>query len=229
MFIVLEGLDGAGKSTQLKRLRSFLLEQKIESEFLHFPRFDAPVYGELIAKFLRGDLGDINSVNPYVVGLLYAGDRNDAASLIQNWINEGKCVLVDRYVYSNIAYQCAKLDTTEEQGELRQWIMNMEYNYFGIPKPDLTLFLDVPLQHVEEKLSKERKGDDRSYLQGKADIHEACLPFQEKVRRVYLSQSPLDPAFHVVNCGDEQQRMLGPDHIFERIKDIFNFQFSIFN
>ncbi len=225
MFIVLEGLDGAGKSTQLRKLQNLLANHRIQSEFLHFPRFDAPVYGELIAKFLRGDLGDINNVNPYVVGLLYAGDRNDAAGMIRQWLEQGKCVLIDRYVYSNIAYQCAKLPETE-RNSLREWILKMEYDYFGIPRPDLTLFLDVPLQHVEKKLCEERKGEDRSYLQGKQDIHEASISLQEQVRNVYLEQSPLDPAFHVIPCGDEQQRMLPPDLIFEKIRTILNVQFS---
>jgi len=229
MFIVLEGLDGAGKSTQIRMLNDFLREKKIQSEFLHFPRFDAPVFGELIAKFLRGDLGDISTVNPYVVGLLYAGDRNDAAGIIRGWLAEGKCVLVDRYVYSNIAYQCAKFHQSSERDELRRWILDMEYSYFNIPRPDLTLFLDVPLQHVEKKLGEQRKGDDRSYLQGKQDIHEASISLQEKVRAVYLEQPGLDSSFHVVNCGDSNQQMLPPKMIFEQIKNILNAKFSILN
>ena len=98
MFIVLEGLDGAGKSTQIKKLREMFAEQGIASEYLHFPRFDAPVYGDLIARFLRGELGGIDQVDPYIVALLYAGDRADAAKLIHGWQQEGKVVIVDRYV-----------------------------------------------------------------------------------------------------------------------------------
>ncbi len=229
MFIVLEGLDGAGKSTQIRKLHDFLQEKKIESEFLHFPRFDAPLFGELIAKFLRGDLGDINVVNPYVVGLLYAGDRNDAAGTIRSWLAEGKCVFADRYVYSNIAYQCAKLHDPAERDELRRWILDMEYQYFNIPRPDLTLFLDVPLQHVEKKLSEQRHGDDRGYLQGKQDIHEASLSLQEKVRAAYLEQPALDTTFHVVNCSSPSCQMLPPANIFEQIKNILNSQLSTLN
>ena len=75
MFIVLEGLDGAGKSTQIRMLRQLLAERGVESEYVHFPRFDAPVYGELIARFLRGEFGGVNEVDPYLVALLFAGDR----------------------------------------------------------------------------------------------------------------------------------------------------------
>ena len=98
MFIVLEGLDGAGKSTQIRKLRDMFSVQGIESEYIHFPRFDAPVYGELIARFLRGELGGVEQVDPYLVALLYAGDRNDAAAMIRGWLDEGKAVIADRYV-----------------------------------------------------------------------------------------------------------------------------------
>ena len=92
MFIVLEGLDGAGKSTQIALLRQWLSERGVASEYLHFPRFDAPVYGDLIARFLRGEFGGVETVNPYLVALIYAGDRADAASQLRKWLDEGKAM-----------------------------------------------------------------------------------------------------------------------------------------
>ena len=109
MFIVLEGVDGSGKSTQIANLQRMFAEQGISTEYLHFPRFDAPYFGELIARFLRGELGSVEQVDPYIVAMLYAGDRRDAAAMIRGWMAEGKVVLCDRYVYSNIGYHCAKV------------------------------------------------------------------------------------------------------------------------
>ncbi|MDR3132604.1 MAG: dTMP kinase [Prevotellaceae bacterium] len=218
MFIVLEGLDGAGKSTQAALLREYMATLRHETKFMHFPRFDRPVFGELAAKFLRGDFGEAAEVNPYLVALLYAGNRYDAAPVIRTWIDGGFSVVLDRYVYSNIAYQCAKLDDPAAQRALRQWIWNMEYDYFAIPLPDLTLFLDVPLQHVEKKLAEERDGDDRLYLQGKKDIHESSIPLQQKVRRIYLEQAAIDPAFHIIKCAGEKDGILPPEQIFDKVK-----------
>ena len=219
MFIVLEGLDGAGKSTQITKLRDMFRAKGVESEYLHFPRFDAPIYGELIARFLRGDLGSVESVNPYLVALLYAGDRADAAASIREWLSDGKVVIVDRYVYSNIGYQCAKIADSAERNTLREWILHTEFEEFGIPKPDLSLFLDVPFAFTERKLTEVREVEDREYLQGGKDIHEASLDLQRRVREVYLESATLDDDLKVVDCSTEEGSMASPEVIFERIME----------
>ena len=219
MFIVIEGLDGAGKSTQVNRIREELRKRRIESEYLHFPRFDAPLYGDLIARFLRGELGGLDDVNPYLVALLYAGDRKEASERIAGWLAEGKCVIADRYVYSNVAYQCAKIADPQEREQLRRWIMETEYSHNGIIRPDKSLFLDVPFAFTKRKLEEARTGEERGYLNGKQDIHEASLSLQERVREVYLDQARRDETFRVVECSDQQGNMLPAETIFGRIYD----------
>lgn len=219
MFIVLEGLDGAGKSTQIAMLKDMFQKRGIATEYLHFPRFDAPVYGELIARFLRGDLGTVEGVNPYLVALLYAGDRADAATTIRRWIDDGRVVIVDRYVYSNVGYQCAKIADKEQRNALCEWILKTEYEQFNIPRPDLSLFLDVPFAFTERKLTQVREGDDRSYLQGGKDIHEASLDLQRRVREVYIDSAARYHDLQVVDCSSEDGAMASPEVIFERIME----------
>lgn len=219
MFIVLEGVDGSGKSTQIANLRQLFAERGIESEYLHFPRFDAPYFGDLIARFLRGELGSIEQVDPYIVALLYAGDRRDAATKINEWLAAGKVVLVDRYVYSNVGYQCAKIEDATEREKLRKWILDLEFDYFSIPRPDVSLFLDVPFAFTERKLKEQREGDDRAYLQGKQDIHEQSMDLQRKVRQVYIDAAEYDDHMHVVDCTQEGE-MASPAEIFSRIKKV---------
>ncbi len=222
MFIVLEGVDGSGKSTQIANLQRMFAEQGIETQYLHFPRFDAPYFGDLIARFLRGELGSIEQVDPYIVAMLYAGDRRDAAAMIRGWMDEGKVVICDRYVYSNIGYQCAKVDDAAEREKLREWILSLEYDYFAIPRPDISLFLDVPFAFTERKLIQEvREGDDRAYLNGKKDIHEQSLDLQRAVRQVYIDAAEHDPNMYVVDCSSEGE-MAAPEVIFERIKSVVN-------
>lgn len=217
MLIVIEGLDGSGKSTQVKRLRQYLESSGKPLTYIHFPRYDAPVYGDLIGKFLRGGFGSIDAVHPQLVALLYAEDRRTAVPQMLEAVRDGGILLLDRYVYSNIAYQCAKIEDESEREELRKWIRDTEYGDFGLPVPDLNIFLDVPIGFVEKKLESPRLGGDRDYLAGQSDIHEADIEFQKKVRQVYLRQCEEDPNFIRIDCGDREGRMLPPDVIFSSI------------
>lgn len=222
MLIVLEGLDGAGKSTQVRMLRRYLEQTDPNLEYIHFPRYDAPVFGNLISKFLRGDFGSMENVHPQLVALLFAEDRRTASPVIEDSLKKGHTVLLDRYVCSNIAYQCAKTASPAEAEELRQWIYSTEYGEFGIPRPDINIFLDAPIGFVEESLSRQRGGSDRDYLHGAQDIHEADIEFQKKVKAMYLRQAQADPSIKVVDCSDDFGDMLPPNDIFEKVKAIID-------
>jgi len=217
MFIVLEVLDGAGKSTQVDAITQYLNHKNHKTKFIHFPQTTSPIYGELIAKFLRGELGSIEDVNPYLVALLYAGDRGNAKQKIQQWLNDGYTVIADRYVFSNIAFQCAKLSNLQDKERLANWILKTEYEEFNIPKPDLSIFLDVPLSFTKSQLTKTRKGEDRDYLQGGIDIHEANLSFQKEVREVYLNQVAIHNDFKHIDCANSKGDMANPNEIFKKI------------
>jgi dTMP kinase len=216
-FLVVEGLDGSGKSTQVKLIRNHLEIHKVPYKYLHFPRTETGIYGDLIAKFLRGDLGSIESVNPYLVAMIYAGDRLDAAKMIAGWIEEGFLVLLDRYVYSNIAFQCAKIREKDKQEELRNWILELEYNYHGVPKPDLNILLDVPFTFTQRKLTEGRAGDERIYLKGTKDIHEEDLEFQRRVRDIYLWQAETCEDLRIIDCNNSEGEIRSPDSIFREI------------
>ena len=220
MLTVLEGLDGAGKSTQVKKLRAYLESLNGNLEYIHFPRYDAPVYGDLISRFLRGDFGSNEAVHPQLVALLFAEDRHGAAPQMKQVLEQGGNILLDRYVYSNIAYQCAKLNDADEAAALRDWIFETEYGNFELPKPDLNIFLDVPISFVESKLKSQRGGADRDYLEGAQDIHEADIEFQKRVRDIYRQQCEIDPKFIRIDCSDDYGQMLPPDEIFAKVKAV---------
>lgn len=215
--IVIEGLDGAGKSTQIGMLKEWFSEKSLQCRFIHFPRTEAPWFGELIARFLRGEYGNIDQVDPYLVAMLYAGDRKDAAHIIEAWLEEKYYVILDRYTYSNIAYQCAKLHSPEEAAKLREWILKLEFEHFAIPKPDINIFLDVPFRFTAEKLRDQREGDDRNYLRGNRDIHESSLDFQKRVRDVYTAVASEDESLQVIKCYNDSGDMLKPAEIFSLI------------
>ena len=223
MLIVLEGLDGAGKSTQVAALKKYLEKRTGRLEYIHFPRYEAPVYGDLVSRFLRGEFGGNDIVHPQLVALLFALDRQDAAPAIRASLAAGKTVLLDRYVYSNIAYQCAKLPEGEAREKLRNWILETEFGPFNLPEPDLNLFLDVPISFVEERLAAARRGSDRDYLAGSSDIHEADINFQKEVCAIYRREASLNPRFLPVDCSGPDGRMLPPDVISSRVEAIVDY------
>ncbi len=215
--IVIEGLDGSGKSTQVKKICNYLRDTSISYEFLHFPRLEDPFFGILISRFLRGEFGSLHSVDPYLVAMLYAADRWHASHHINQWLSEGKVVLLDRYVYSNVAYQVSKVTDETEKEKLRKWIIALEYEVFKIPRPDINIWLEAPISFVATNLSNHREGEDRSYLQNTKDIHEADLEFQKRVHAEYFHciQNFLDVVR--ISCYDKSEKMLSESEIFSRI------------
>jgi dTMP kinase len=216
-FIVIEGLDGSGKSTQLTLLREHLEQQGVRYKYLHFPRLEEGIYGKLVSRFLRGEMGANDLVDPYLVALIFAGDRSDAAPMIRGWMDDGYLVILDRYVYSNIAFQCAKLREQDERDRLRNWILEFEFEYNSLPKPDLNLFLNVPFEFTRQQLNNTRDGDDREYLRGERDIHEENLDFQEEVRKAYLSLQKFVDDITLIECTDTSGGMKSPREISETL------------
>ena len=155
------------------------------------------------------------------MALLFAGDRADAAQTIRTWLAEGRAVVLDRYVWSNVAYQCARLRGGDcERRRLRDWILDLEYGRNAIPRPDVSLFLDVPFAFVERKLAEQREGADRSYLRGAQDIYESSLALQRAVRGVYLDAAASDAGVRLVDCSDAAGGMAPPECVFDRISTI---------
>jgi dTMP kinase len=206
-FIVIEGLDGSGKSTQIALLMDHFKAQGVETQFIHFPRHNEGVFGTLIARFLRGEFGEVGRVHPQLVALLFAEDRRDFAGQINEWLANGNTVLCDRYVLSNIAFQCAKVKDATEKAALRKWILDFEYEYNQIPKPDFSLYLDVPFSFTERALTARLQAHARDYLDGKEDIHEKDFQLQRAVKQEYEALMGIDPSIRRIVCYDERQEM----------------------
>ena len=200
--IAIEGLDGSGKTTQIGLLIEYLKGIGVETRFVHFPRVSEGIFGELIAKFLRGEFGSVKDVHPQLVALLFAQDRKDFAATIEDWLGSGYVVLMDRYVLSNLAFQCAKVADPDAKVALRAWINELEYSYNRIPKPDFSFYLDVPFSFVQRALDKQREGSHRDYLQGMDDIHEKDTQLQRDVKKEYESLITLDGTIEKIVCSD---------------------------
>lgn len=224
LFLVLEGGDGSGKSSQLTLLADFLKKNGKKVHTLHFPRLREKPYGELIAGYLRGDFGALDRVDPQLAALLYALDRKEAAKEMRDILAAGHTLLADRYILSNLAYQCARTRDLEKKRKLTLWIEAFEYGHDPIPRPDLTLYLDAPLAFAMEKLAGERAGADRAYLEGKTDLHEADRDLQARVREEFLEMARKRVGeIGVVNCRDEHGGMADRSVIHNRVVDALRY------
>jgi dTMP kinase len=225
-FIAIEGLDGSGKSTQIDLLINYLNENDIQTKFIHFPRVSEGVFGPLISKFLRGEFGDLANVHPQLVAILFAEDRKEFSSTLNDWLANDYFVLVDRYVLSNIAFQCAKLKDENEKKYLRDWINEFEYQYNQIPKPDFSIYLDVPFEFVARSLEERRINKGRSYLGDKDDIHENDYALQKAVKLEYDTLCKLDPTIHTIHCTDSANQMRSIESIHNEIIEMINIKIS---
>ena len=211
--IVIEGLDGAGKSTQIELLKKKLTAIGVDYKYIHFPMLNQGKYGELIAEFLRGEYGTIKEVHPKLIAVLFANDRKEHIEKINQWLCEGYYVLMDRYVNSNIAFQSAKIEDKSEKEKLKKWILDFEFNHNKLPLPFISFFLNVSLDSISRSLSNERNGSEREYLNGKRDIHEESISLQKTVHQEYLKLLTEQNNFICIDCCDEHNQLLNPEHI----------------
>ncbi len=219
--IVLEGLDASGKSSQIKLMRDQFESNGQTVKHIHFPMYGYSEYSDMISKFLRGDYGENDQVDPIIVANMYAMDRYMYKNQLLKDLEEFDIVIMDRYVASNVAYQGAKTKNKSELFNMINGIINFEFNFLNLPYPDITIFFDVPIKEIENRLNSERIGDDRDYLNGKQDIHEKDIGFQNDVRNVYLLLEKFIENFIIINAYKDEE-ILSPDDLFNGYKKYIN-------
>ena len=156
-FIVFEGADGTGKTTQAKLLFDYLKKKKDNAVFFSFPNYKS-AWGKMVRRYLDGEFGDVDQVSPYLASMLYAGDRLLESERIKKWQKVGKTIICDRYMVSNIAHQVAKLQTPNSKLQFIKWLEELEYAENKIPKPDFSILLTIP-QNIAQKFMRMRDLD----------------------------------------------------------------------
>lgn len=195
--IVIEGGDGSGKGTQTDLLIQYLKNNEIPHAMMEFPNYDS-FFGKLTAKFLRGELGDLSEVSPYFASLPFALDRNAAKETIQKHLDEGKLVVVNRYVSSNLAHQGSKIDDENELKEFLSWLEQLEYTIHKIPKPDLHILLHMPWEKAKALTEQKEK---RTYLNGQTvDIQEADDNHRRETEKMYLFLASQNDTWRTIDC-----------------------------
>lgn len=211
-FIVIDGIDGTGKATQVELLQKRLKDEGFEVRVADFPRYKEKSAGP-VELYLKGLLGSAEDVGPYRASVLYAVDRYCAVPGLEQWLENGVLVLSNRYVAANLGHQGGKIRDPEERSRFWEWALQFEHEFFGIPRPDHNYILHAPPKIAHRLVGS--KGE-RAYLGGKRrDIHEEDIGHLKASSEAYLALASAYPdQFEVIDCAPAGE-MLSREQIAE--------------
>jgi len=209
-FIVIDGIDGSGKTTQMKLLAAELVMAGFKVEQIHFPQHGQKS-AVLVDDYLAGKYGKLNA---HAASVFFAIDRFEASGNLRQWLNEGKIVLCDRYVTANAAHQGGKIPDHMERLKFFKWLDNLEYTVFGIPKPDLNIILNVPVQAAVKLLQmhKEDAGHEDN-------LHESDVDHLTSSQKIYEEIASLFPNTKIVHCVTNNE-LLPPSEIHNKVWEL---------
>lgn len=222
--IVFEGLDYSFKETNSKKLYQYIKENITEKvKLFSFPNYESES-SYFVKQYLKGNYGELNDINHYTTSLFYLVDRFDTVKKekIEELLEEGYYIILDRYIGSNLIFQSAKIDqiydneikANIEKIKYLSWIKNLEYSICKLPKEDITIYMNMPIK-VSYELMKERELKNNQ----DKDIHEANRRYLELVEENALSIANTQ-RWNIVNCTDEELNIKTEEQLFDEILDI---------
>jgi dTMP kinase len=203
-FIVIEGIDGSGKRTQLEAIARAFSRKGIAFSQISFPNYDG-FFGKLIARFLNGDFGSLAAVDPHFSALLYAQDRFESKPTLDAVLASGKILLADRYVASNLAHQGARVPR-EGRAEFLSWLKELEYGVNALPVEDFVIYLRVPVADAHRLIGEKTA---RDYTKLRRDLQEADLAHLEAAAQVY-DELATQRNWTKIDCFDSATGALRP-------------------
>ncbi len=182
--IVIAGTDGSGKGTQVKLLVEKIKKNGYDVEITDFPRYGHKSAG-MVEEYLNGKFGSAKEVGPYRASIFYACDRYAASFQMRKWLEEGKIIVSNRYVSANVGHQAGKIKNIKERNRYLDWLFNLEFNIFGIPRPDKNILLYMPPEIGQQLVDQK---DLREYIENNKmkDIHEEDLKHLRDSADAYL-------------------------------------------
>ncbi|MCG6157417.1 dTMP kinase [Rubinisphaera margarita] len=222
-FVAIEGIDGSGKGTQTAALVDFFQTSGLSTGTITFPRYSETLTGKQIGRFLDGQFGTLENLHPIPISLMYATERFESRDVICQKLDDHDLLIADRYVGSNFAHQGARLLGAERQ-EFLQWIEQVEYGIFKVPRPDLVIVLDLPAEVSAERVARKNA---RDYTRQVTDLHESDCDYLIGVRDVYLQLCRENEHWHVVNCLTESGEGRSIEEIQNELRSLITAQFDL--
>lgn len=222
--IVIDGTDGSGKATQVALLVKRLKKEGKIVKVVDFPEYYKNFFGAFIGHCLSEQYYNFLNVHPKIASVLYAADRFESSEELRSWLKKGYIVVANRYVSANQIHQGGKIKNAKKRNDFIKWLDEMEYEVFGIPRPDVTLYLSLPINIVLQLL-KERDSSKmrRAYLKKKKDVHEADVNHLINSRKSALWLSKTIPNFIKIDCAPKKEilsREQIHEMVYEKVKKI---------
>lgn len=200
--IVIDGSDGVGKGTQTKLLVARLRREGRSVRTMDFPQYEKNFFGALIGRALSGTYGNFIALDPHFASLLYAGDRFESKKKIERWLAEGHNVVMDRYVSASQIHQGGKIHDPRKRREFLDWLDTLEHKIFGMPRPDIVLYLHIPVPLSIEMLRTKGK---RPYVApGVLDMAERNRKHLEDTQKAAESLLKEHPTWKKITCFDKR-------------------------
>lgn len=203
-FIVIDGTDGSGKATQVALLASRLKKEGHKVQVADFPEYENNFFGKFIGHCLTEQYYNFLNVHPKIASVLYAADRWESKEKIEKWLAEGNIVISNRYVSANQIHQGGKIASPAKRKAFIKWLDEMEYGVFKIPRPDMTLYLSLPIDIVLKLIEKRESSQmKRKYLKKHKDVHENDRQFLENSRRSAMWLPKILKNFIKIDCSQK--------------------------
>ena len=214
--IVIDGTDGSGKATQTDLLIKRLKKEGKKVKVVDFPEYYSNFFGKFIGHCLSEQYYNFLNIHPKIASVLFAADRFESKDKIEKWLKEGSIVIANRYASANQIHQGGKIKNTKKRQAFIEWLAEMEYETFKIPKPDIVFYLSVPTKTAFELMAKRDKTGSRAYLGKKKDVHEKDKEHMENSRQSALWLAKTQKNWVKIDCvkGSELAR---PEVIHEEI------------
>lgn len=222
--IVIDGTDGSGKATQVGLLEKRLKKDGYKVKVADFPEYYNNFFGKFIGHCLSEQYYNFINIHPKIVSVLFAADRWESKDKMEKWLADGYIVLSNRYVSANQIHQGGKIANPAKRKKFIQWLDEMEYGTFKIPKPDLTLYLSLPINIVLRLIEKRESSQmKRKYLRKHKDVHESDVEHLENSRKSAMWLPKILKNFIKIDCaknGEIMTREEIHDMVYKEVKKV---------
>ena len=224
--IVIDGTDGSGKATQVALLTEHLKKEGYKVKIVDFPEYYKNFFGAFIGHCLSEQYYNFLGVHPKIASVLYAADRWQSSEEMREWLRKGYIVIANRYVSANQIHQGGKISNTKKRNDFIKWLNEMEYEVFGIPKPDVTFYLSLPIEIVLELLDTRGSSKmKRKYLKRNKDVAESDRTHLENSIKSAMWLAKTQVNWAKINCSEKGKilpREKIHEMVYEKVKKVIN-------